>query len=238
MHLDPKKYSHFEFGDGEDAVASQPSKPKTVADRNVSSWDFVDFVTPEKKPIKKRPDDVRHFGWSDEEDDHASPVKGSKKVVSRRDAEPELHVNKSEGASSNVLGKVTNANSHKLRNDDHFDIGDNSPAGTRVKNVPLSRQAVLKTVSKQGGLKTVDARDPADDSSEDFYASFGKETTQGGILIAGNGQGQRKNLGKSWSWDQKSPSNGARKENLPGKTAGPHPNVGTQGGDGKGLWDY
>jgi hypothetical protein len=204
-HLGLKKYSHFEFGDGEDATASQPSKPKTAAVRNVASWDFADFVTPEKKPIKKRPDDVRHFGWSDEDNDDASPVKESNKVVSRRDAEAELHVNKSEGASSNVPGKFTNANSHKLRNNDHFDIGDNSPTGPKAKNVPLSKQAVLKTVSQRGGLKTVDARDPVDDSEEDFFGSFGKETTQSSILIAGNGQGQRKNFGKSWSWDQESP---------------------------------
>jgi hypothetical protein len=60
-----KKYNHFEFGDGEDSTPkAQELNRKT---KHSSTWDFEDFVTPEKNAPKVLGQAVRHFGWSDDE---------------------------------------------------------------------------------------------------------------------------------------------------------------------------
>ena len=90
---DPKKYNHFEFGDGSDEpVLQQQEQPKTMPPRPKSKheaqWEFADFITPEKVTQKIRGQDVRHFGWSD--DDRAnveSPDKQPNGAHPRRDAQ-------------------------------------------------------------------------------------------------------------------------------------------------------
>lgn len=88
---DPKKYNHFEFGDGSDAQEQQQQEqPRTIAARPKSKHqsDFEDFVTPEKVRQKIRGQDVRHFGWSD--DDCANvdlPVMQPNVTHPRRDAQ-------------------------------------------------------------------------------------------------------------------------------------------------------
>lgn len=71
----PQKYNHFELGEGnEDAgtARGEPNRPKT---KHQSQWDFEDFMTPDKVPRKIRDQDVRHFGWSDDEPKLESPLK-------------------------------------------------------------------------------------------------------------------------------------------------------------------
>ena len=61
----PKQYSHFEFGDGEEA--GDAGKPI----RNVkhqSQWNFEDFVTPDKPRMKVRTQDNRTMTWDDTEE--------------------------------------------------------------------------------------------------------------------------------------------------------------------------
>jgi len=90
---DPKKYNHFEFGDGSDAQEQQQQEqPKTMPTRpkskHQSQWDFEEFATPEKVPLKIRGQDVRHFGWSDDDGANVeSPVKHPKVAHPRRDAQ-------------------------------------------------------------------------------------------------------------------------------------------------------
>lgn len=84
----PQKYDHFDFGDSnENAGAEQtlPSRPKPKT-KHLSQWDFEDFMTPEKVPRKIRDQDVRHFGWSDDEPNLDSPMKLPKVVQPRPDA--------------------------------------------------------------------------------------------------------------------------------------------------------
>ncbi|KAI9663645.1 MAG: hypothetical protein M1821_007135 [Bathelium mastoideum] len=84
------RYNHFEFGDGEDAAVATERKdrPKST---HASHWDFEDFVTPQKPGAHVRPNDQRHFGWSDDEADaeNAAAVSVPKRPVvhqPRRDA--------------------------------------------------------------------------------------------------------------------------------------------------------
>lgn len=61
-----KKYGHFDFGEGEDAPSIE-ARPTSTTNKHQSQWKFEDFVTPHKVSTKVRGQDVRHFGWSDDE---------------------------------------------------------------------------------------------------------------------------------------------------------------------------
>ena len=89
----PKKYNHFDFADGSEAPLqpspelskATPTRPNPT--KHQSQWDSEDFVTPEKVQQKIRGQDVRHFGWSDDDGANVeSPVKNPKVVHPRRDA--------------------------------------------------------------------------------------------------------------------------------------------------------
>lgn len=68
----PKKYNHFEFGDGEDDKtprgrdASRKEGPRDKS-KSQANWNFEDFVTPEKINPKTQPQAVRNFSWEDDE---------------------------------------------------------------------------------------------------------------------------------------------------------------------------
>jgi hypothetical protein len=63
-----KKYQHFAFGDEDEATpkGQEALRPSTRS-QHASHWDFDDFVTPEKTKTKVLGQNVRHFGWSDDE---------------------------------------------------------------------------------------------------------------------------------------------------------------------------
>ncbi|KAL8643148.1 MAG: hypothetical protein Q9228_000210 [Teloschistes exilis] len=81
----PTKFNHFEFGD-EHAGASQQALPARPNTKHQSQWGFEDFSTPEKVPQKIRSQDVRHFGWGDDDSAHESPAKNQHVPHSRPDA--------------------------------------------------------------------------------------------------------------------------------------------------------
>lgn len=88
----PAKYRHFDFADGSEEIPEKdlpkpasPLKPRTT--KHGSQWNFEDFSTPAKPKNKVRGQDVRHFGWSDDEGELTSPVKVPKVDKPRRDAE-------------------------------------------------------------------------------------------------------------------------------------------------------
>ncbi len=85
----PKKYEHFDFGEGldENAKAKPASPVKNRASKHVSQWNFEDFATPEKPVQRVRGQDVRHFGWEDDEVDMNTPAQPKRVVQPRKDAE-------------------------------------------------------------------------------------------------------------------------------------------------------
>jgi hypothetical protein len=64
-----KKYSHFEFGDGNDDQHTPKihETAHSTKSKHMSQWDFENFATPEKPGTKVLGQAVRHFGWSDDE---------------------------------------------------------------------------------------------------------------------------------------------------------------------------
>ena len=70
----PTKFNHFDFSDEppESSQQALPARPKT---KHQSQWDFADFSTPEKLPQKIRSQDVRHFGFGEDDTAQNSPPK-------------------------------------------------------------------------------------------------------------------------------------------------------------------
>ncbi|KAI4257971.1 MAG: hypothetical protein LQ352_001404 [Teloschistes flavicans] len=81
----PTKFNHFEFSDEHAGAPGQtlPGRPKT---KHQSQWGFEDFSTPEKVAQKIRSQDIRHFGWGDDDSAHESPAKNQHVPHSRPDA--------------------------------------------------------------------------------------------------------------------------------------------------------
>lgn len=90
----PAKYNHFDLGEAAENDHFQHVQPATDSNarmraktnKHLSQWDFEDFVTPEKVPHRVRGQDVRHFGWGDDEEFETSG-KHQRAVQPRRDAE-------------------------------------------------------------------------------------------------------------------------------------------------------
>ncbi|KAG8530815.1 uncharacterized protein KY384_004172 [Bacidia gigantensis] len=83
MKPDPKKYNHFEFGDGDDAPTPTTDRPKT---RHQSQWDFEDFVTPQKPHSRSRAGQgPQQPAWKDPEEEE-SPAHRAPTHKARPDA--------------------------------------------------------------------------------------------------------------------------------------------------------
>ena len=98
----PAKYNHFDIGETMDEDHFQHAKPQTTknvplkakSNKHLSQWDFEDFVTPEKTRHRVRAQDVRHFGWSDDEGEKVeTPGKQPKVVQPRPDTKPHFEFN-------------------------------------------------------------------------------------------------------------------------------------------------
>ena len=135
---DPKKFSHFEFGDGNDKQQPMAARPRS---KHQNNWDFADFVTPDKVSTKIRSQDVRHFGWSDDEPVMDSPLKHPARAKSRPDADttfdfqdnsvpgPERHPNHSRGQAS---AQSYGVNQTKVSDENDL------PPGAEKKGRPLA----------------------------------------------------------------------------------------------------
>ncbi|OAX78855.1 hypothetical protein ACJ72_06833 [Emergomyces africanus] len=83
-----EKHNHFEIGDVDPSSVQNNLPLRPHAKKHLSQWDFEDFVTPEKPRQKVLAQNVRNFGWSDDEADTAdSPPKQRRAPQPRRDAQ-------------------------------------------------------------------------------------------------------------------------------------------------------
>ncbi len=96
----PAKYNHFDLGDAPEKDHFQHAKSplsenaipmRARTNKHASQWGFEDFVTPEKANRKARGQEVRNFGWSDDEAETAeTPGKHRKPAQTRKDMD-EVH---------------------------------------------------------------------------------------------------------------------------------------------------
>lgn len=161
-----------------------------------------------------------HFEF-DDDNEHAPPAMASRKQTAGQGAHqstwdyesPEMPVNtrpantrpaqggNNNGRPSNVDSALNNAR----RNEGHsFEFGDSSSPPTD-KGAPRAG----KGDSNRSGYQWTQQKNAQDDDNG-FFGGFGKESTTGGIHIAGNGQGQSKSVTKNWGWDQEAEQVGQR----------------------------
>ncbi|PGH12732.1 hypothetical protein AJ79_04093 [Helicocarpus griseus UAMH5409] len=82
-----KQASHFEFGEAPFDAGQQNIPMRPRSEKHLSQWDFEDFVTPEKPRQKVGANNVRHFGWSDDENEGPDSPPKPRAPQPRRDAE-------------------------------------------------------------------------------------------------------------------------------------------------------
>ena len=160
----PLKYNHFDLGEAPeekpfqraDPKSSQavPLRPKT--NKHLSQWDFEDFVTPEKTRNRVRGQDVRHFGWSDDEGEKdESPGKHPRVAKARPDSKPHFEF-KDDGtpnpnqqrAAGRPKGNASNAGQGLYKNNVYDEESD---AGKEE-----AEKEPLATVTNNAGARTKD----------------------------------------------------------------------------------
>ncbi|KAI1387057.1 uncharacterized protein F4822DRAFT_333232 [Hypoxylon trugodes] len=166
----PKKYNHFDFGDGSDEPENlpQPSDPAPKKTKHTSQWSFDDFTTPHKaKPSKfLQQQNVRHWGTEDDEVQD-SPVRKAAPGKPRRDAETHFEfvddgIPSGEPRASRPRGATQNTELGLYKNNLYSEEGNGSaPAGepkplgaiTNLKDRGRDFEAHWKMVDDSPGAK-------------------------------------------------------------------------------------
>ncbi|KAF4552307.1 Hypothetical protein D9617_10g072880 [Elsinoe fawcettii] len=153
--VDPNKYEHFEFGNGEDAPSKLNQALGLKAKKQTSNWDFEDFATPAKHVPKHNPGQERHFGYGIDNDDD-TPHKRNPSHPPRPDADTNFEMTENISPQKGPLSTKTNINSSRRQGDydDHFSMKNtSSPAGENTAplkpssntNAPLRPRDDMKT---------------------------------------------------------------------------------------------
>ncbi|KAL8657737.1 MAG: hypothetical protein Q9226_001609 [Calogaya cf. arnoldii] len=241
----PTKFNHFDFSDEPAAKNGEqplPTRPKT---KHQSKWDFEDFATPEKPTRKIRSQDVRHFGWGEDENNANSPPKNPNVPQPRPDSKSHFDflddatppggrraagLSRSQAAdrgaglykndlftedadrspekkAAHPLSTVTNLKDRRKDLEPHFELNDESPAGSnrqQSKPIPEPRAKVLKDMKPQWEATDM-SPEPAPKKTQSRAAS-GKENQ--GIKTGGDGMGGRKDAVRSWGFGDDSDGDG------------------------------
>ncbi|KAJ8115074.1 hypothetical protein OPT61_g3200 [Boeremia exigua] len=210
----PKKFNHFEFGDGEDETPRGRDASRKEGHRGNSksqaNWDFEDFVTPEKTNPKNNPQAVRNFSWEDDEVE-TSPVR-VERVIKARPGTGHQFEFEDDGtpagrkAQPPTKGGVSNKGQGLYK--DHVTANDDDEGTAHGDNRPLSD--VTKVVKNENRSKDFGAhwdmndKTPVSKSSENNNPGKTHQATKSNfgfydespqqeykINIAGNGMGNR-----------------------------------------------
>lgn len=150
----PAKYNHFSLGEidehdpmqhktGPTVEHVEPAPLRAKTNKHLSQWDFKDFATPEKHNQKLRSQDVRNFGWSDDEgENNETPGKHVAVPKPRKDAETHFELkddgtpapNRVAGPPKAGLLKTSSSlyESHLYGNEDEG--AEKKPLGTITNN--------------------------------------------------------------------------------------------------------
>ncbi|KAI9722612.1 MAG: hypothetical protein M1812_001543 [Candelaria pacifica] len=212
----PTKYNHFDFGDGSDEPQRIPdaSPTRSINTKHQSQWDFKDFTTPEQRRTKVRGQDVRHFGFSDEEVEHAeSPVKQPKQVPARPDTKAQIELqDDGEPAGDRRAGPSRGAGQNKggmglyqmnLYDDDSLVSSANKG---EQQNKPLSN-----VTNMNNHRKDIDSQTFEPDQSPSSKTNVNNENKP----VGGNTQKPVKMMGSDWdAYDQSPRQAHVKKENM------------------------
>ncbi|KAG2412094.1 hypothetical protein HFD88_009650 [Aspergillus terreus] len=138
----PKRFEHFELGADN---SEREIKPKTTRplSRQGPQWNFEDFATPEKPRRQLRGEEVRHFGWSDDEPDlQDSPPAKPRMVQPRRDAETHFQLTDEmeEPAQGRIISSFGNRGKTLYNNPLYNEADDELPDKSKAaaNKAPLS----------------------------------------------------------------------------------------------------
>lgn len=202
VKTNPKKYEHFTFGDnGEDAPKVRSTARNTQA-KGEANWDFESFATPAKTKQKTLPNNVRHFGWSDDEvGPYYQPEMQEVAPVSLSPLE--LH-----NADMNLQEEVSPVRRpivHKARPDadPHFEfVDDGTPDGQR-KQASTKGQGSNKGQGLYQDHVTGTTAGDAGDAPYDDDKKVLSDVTQNKI----SNENRQKDFGAQWEINDNSPAN-------------------------------
>ncbi|KAJ5801589.1 uncharacterized protein N7518_003657 [Penicillium psychrosexuale] len=93
----PGKYDHFEIG-GDNSEREAKAEVRQANTKHETHWDFNDVETPVKGQRVLRGQEVRHFGFGDDEEGTGSPQTKQDVAKPRRDADRHFDMTDSESA--------------------------------------------------------------------------------------------------------------------------------------------
>jgi hypothetical protein len=176
----PNKFNHFEIGAEANAAREVKDTP-AVRSRPMSQWDFASFYTPEKPGQKVRAQDVRHFGWSDNEDENIETPPARPRVVQpRRDAETHFLLDETDDENNQpeplhpgkrMIGSFGNKGQGLYSNNIYDEEGNSNPNEAADKKQPLG--TVANNIHRRKDFDAHwEARDP---TPSDFAAESAEE---------------------------------------------------------------
>ena len=204
LRPNPKKFDHFDLGEGgrheNDRNSQAPSSPpKHKSMKHLSQWDFEDSATPQKPPYRVRGQDVRHFGWSDDEVNMDTPAQPKRGGQARRDVATHFEFKDSSTPQAERQRPAprtkgtSQANGHSLYENNLYDDTPSSPV--KVKAPPG------KVTNMNNHRKNFDSHfSMADESPK----SGGERTTGNNDLrrkkkvLAQDHQEAVRNMGSNW----------------------------------------
>ncbi|KAH6638217.1 hypothetical protein C7974DRAFT_391094 [Boeremia exigua] len=258
----PKKFNHFEFGDGESEKtprgrdASRKEAPRGNS-KSQANWNFEDFVTPEKTNPKNDPQAVRNFSWEDDEVED-SPVRVERVIKARPGTGHQFEFEDDGTPTARktlppTKGGVSNKGQGLYK--DHVTANDDDEGTAHGDNRPLSD--VTKVVKNKNRSKDFGAHwemndnTPVGKSSENRNPGQSHQATKSNfgfydespqpaykINIAGNGMGNRAGTQFSLFDDEPEPAVDDRSiGNHKGIQAAGDGMGGRKGAD-KSFWDF
>ncbi|KAK7987911.1 hypothetical protein PG990_004763 [Apiospora arundinis] len=213
----PKRFDHFEFGDGSDEpeVQEEKSEPKTSKTKHGSQWSFDDFVTPQKvaptRTLQRANQESRHWGAGDdiaEENDQPAQARARPSAevhfemqddgtpVAKRQTVPR-------GVSSNAASGLYK---DKIMGEEEEDDDADAQALGNITN--------LKNRNKTFGAQfAMSDNSPAQKENQPAKPASKGHSTAGGIHIGGDGMGGAKGTNRDWMF-----GDGGEEDSKPAKS--------------------
>lgn len=182
--VNTKRYNHFELGEGnQDAGGTGQKLPNRPQTKHQSQWDFESFMTPEKVAQKVRSQDVRHFGWSDDEPIMDSPMKHPPVHQPRPDARTNFAFEDDGTPAGHPRGQAYSKGTGLYKND-LFDQPDRSPSPEK-HGQPLSAVTNLKNRNKNFATHFSMADESPRDSDSNGYLKHVPEARAKAVKMMG-----------------------------------------------------
>ncbi|KAJ6128060.1 hypothetical protein N7471_009277 [Penicillium samsonianum] len=137
----PGKYNHFELG-GDNSEREVKAEVRQANTKHATHWDFDDVETPVKSSRAARGQEVRHFGFGDNEEGTGSPQTKLNVTKPRRDADRHFELTDEETEDEGRIISSFGGRGKRLYENRLFDDNDGPQLSEREqKSEPLSTGA-------------------------------------------------------------------------------------------------